>query len=77
LQPLALAASLAVCLATGVTIGVRLGGGGSPSVMSVTSVPTRAVAPAGSPGSDVRRQLQITSPGGTRIIWTFHQELDL
>jgi hypothetical protein len=78
LHPLALAAALAVCLATGVTIGVRLGGGGSASVMSVTSVPTRAVAPAASPaGSDVRRQLQITSPGGTRIIWTFHQELDL
>jgi hypothetical protein len=78
LQPLALAAALAVCLVTGVTIGVRLGGGGSPSVMSVTSAPTRAVAPAARPaGSDVRRQLQITSPGGTRIIWTFHENLEL
>jgi hypothetical protein len=74
LRPLALAAALAVCLATGVTIGVRLGDRGSPSVMSVTSVPTRAVVPA---AGDVRRQLQITSPGGTRIIWTFHENLEL
>jgi hypothetical protein len=75
LQPLALAAALAVCLATGVTIGVRLDDGGAPSV---TSVPTRTVAPAARPaGSDVRRQLQITSPGGTRIIWTFHESLEL
>jgi len=71
LQPLALAAAVAVCLAVGVSIGVRLGDYGSPSV---TSMPSRAVPPA---TSDVRRQLQITSPGGTRIIWTFHQELDL
>jgi hypothetical protein len=71
LQPLALAAALAVCLAVGVSVGVRLGDDGSPSV---TSVPSPAVPPA---TSNVRRQLQITSPGGTRIIWTFHQELDL
>src|SRR5215831_3571566 len=65
-RPLALAAALAACLALGVGIGLRLGNSNSPGT-------PRAVSPA----SDVRRQLQITSPGGTRIIWTFHQELSL
>jgi hypothetical protein len=65
-RPLALAAALAACLALGVGIGLRPGDSRSPGT-------PRAV----SPPSDVRRQLQITSPGGTRIIWTFHQELSL
>ena len=66
-RPLALGAALAACLALGIGIGLRLGGTSSP------------VAPPGSivPAHDVRRQLQMTSPGGTRIIWTFHQELSL
>jgi len=66
-RPLALAAALAACLALGIGIGLRLGDGDS------SSSPSRPVRPA----RDVRRQLQMTSPGGTRIIWTFHQELDL
>jgi hypothetical protein len=66
-RPVALGAALAACLALGVSIGMRL----SDTASSVA--PPRAVAPA----ADVRRQLQITSPGGTRIIWTFHQELSL
>jgi hypothetical protein len=65
-RPLALAAALAACLALGVGIGLRLGRSNSPGTPG-------AISPAG----DVRRQLQITSPGGTRIIWTFHQELSL
>jgi hypothetical protein len=52
----------------GISIGLRLGDNAS----SITS--SRAVVPS---VRDVRRQLQMTSPGGTRIIWTFHQELDL
>jgi hypothetical protein len=71
LKPLALAAAVTVCLAIGVSIGMRLAGDGS---QSGTSMPPAAAAPA---TNDARRQLQITSPGGTRIIWTFHQELDL
>jgi hypothetical protein len=51
----------------GISIGVRI------SDNAPVIVPSRASRPA----SDVRRQLQMTSPGGTRIIWTFHQELDL
>jgi hypothetical protein len=66
-RPVALAAALAMCLVLGVSIGLRL----SDEFPPVTS--SRPVAPA----RDVRRQLQMTSPGGTRIIWTFHQELDL
>src|SRR5712671_5927144 len=68
-RPLALGAALALCLAAGVGIGVRL----SDSVSSIAT--TRAVAPA--VRADVRRQLQMTSPGGTRIIWTFHEDLEL
>lgn len=67
-RPLALGAALAACLVLGISIGIRLGN----DPASITS--SRAVAPS---VRDVRRQLQMTSPGGTRIIWTFHQELDL
>jgi hypothetical protein len=68
-RPLVLGAALAACLAIGVSIGVRLGD----NVPSVTS--SRVVAPAAR--EDARRQLQMTSPGGTRIIWTFHENLEL
>jgi hypothetical protein len=63
-KPLALAAALAACLVLGVGIGIRL------SDVSSSQ-------PAATPTRDIRRQLQMTSPGGTRIIWTFHQELNL
>jgi len=66
-RPLMLAAALAACLVLGISIGRRMGD-------HVSSVGLPPAAPA---SRDVRRQLQITSPGGTRIIWTFHQELDL
>jgi|SRR6185369_2868854 len=66
-RPVALGAALAACLALGISIGMRISD--SPSFVA----PSRAIAP----DRDVRRQLQMTSPGGTRIIWTFHQELDL
>jgi hypothetical protein len=65
-RPVALGAALAACLALGVSIGMRLSDRAS-------LFPPRATLPT----QDVRRQLQITSPGGTRIIWTFHQELSL
>ena len=67
-RPLALTAALAACLVLGIAIGLRLGDNAS----SITS--SRAVAPS---VGDVRRQLQMTSPGGTRIIWTFHEKLEL
>jgi hypothetical protein len=67
-NPLALAGALAACLVLGISIGMRLSDKGAL---------VNASRPAGPVPQDVRRQLQITSPGGTRIIWTFHQELDL
>jgi hypothetical protein len=67
-RPLALTAALAACLVLGIGIGLRFGDNAS----SITS--SRAVVPS---VRNVRRQMQMTSPGGTRIIWTFHQELDL
>jgi hypothetical protein len=67
LRPLALAAALAACLVLGISIGMRLG----------SDVPLSSSRPAATPTRDVRRQLQMTSPGGTRIIWTFHEHLEL
>ena len=63
------AGALAACLVAGVSIGLRM------------NVP-QPIAPAGRPfqgGQDQpqTRQLQFATPGGTRIIWTFHQEFDL
>jgi hypothetical protein len=72
LQPLALAVALVVCLSVGVSIGLRLGDDGFRKTAAATPA-SRANGPA----VHIPRQLQITSPGGTRIIWTFHQELDL
>jgi len=58
-----LAAALAACLIAGVTIGLRMN-------------ERQPIAPA--PASQhVVRQLQFSTPGGTRIIWTFHQEFEL
>jgi hypothetical protein len=66
-RPLALAAALAACLVLGVGIGVRFGNDSRSATSSRDLAPVR----------DGRRQLQMTSPGGTRIIWTFHEDLEL
>ena len=66
-RPLVLGAALAACLVLGVSIGVRLSDDG----------PVASLRPVVPPVRDVRRQLQMTSPGGTRIIWTFHENLEL
>ncbi len=65
-RPLALAAAVAVCLVLGVSVGVRLG-----------DREQRAVPPAPAAKEGARRQLQFSAPGGTRIIWTFHDEFEL
>jgi hypothetical protein len=68
LQPAAVAGALVACLAAGIAIGLRVNGvDPSPSVGR----------PAAGRQSPPPRQMQFASPGGTRIIWTFHQELDL
>jgi hypothetical protein len=59
-QPLAVAAMLALTVAAGVIGGQRLS---RSDVMSIE-------APISAP-DDGRRQLQFSTPGGTRIIWVF------
>ena len=64
LSPIAVAGAVAACLLIAIAIGVRLDrGGSSPAV--------------GQPPAQSPRQMQFATPGGTRIIWTFHQEMDL
>jgi hypothetical protein len=63
-RPLAVAAALAACLLLAITIGGRLDSNDARVARS---------APKATPA----RQMQFAAPGGTRIIWTFHQELDL
>jgi hypothetical protein len=70
LRPVAVAGALAACLAAGVGLGLRITtGDGRPYVER----PFQGRGPDSAPP----RQLQFATPGGTRIIWTFHQEFDL
>jgi len=63
-RPLMVAGALAACLLLAIGIGTRL------------NVNESRVAPPPAQ-SQTRRQLQFAAPGGTRIIWTFHQQLEL
>ena len=63
LRPLAVAGALAACLVAGVAFGLRMN---EPQPLAPAVVTAPAV-----------RQMQFETPGGTRIIWTFHQDLDL
>lgn len=63
LRPVAVAGALAACLIAGVSVGLRMN-------------ETQPIAPA-AVTAPAERQLQFATPGGTRIIWTFHQEIDL
>ena len=68
LQPVAVAGALAACLVAGVGIGLRING----TDVSSVERPFQGRGLQSPP-----RQLQFATPGGTRIIWTFHQELDI
>jgi hypothetical protein len=61
-QPLAVAAMVALTIVAGIVGGQRLGDrlDSPPSVASGSDVP-----------DGTRRQLQFSTPGGTRIIWVF------
>ena len=64
LSPVAVAAAVAACLLVAIGIGVR--------------IPNEENArPAAVAAPDARRQMQFATPGGTRIIWTFHETLEL
>jgi hypothetical protein len=71
--PLAVAATLVAMVALGISVGQRFGdrpmrGGASDS--TDTDLPARQ-------GPDRARQLQFSTPGGTRIIWIFSSDLNL
>ncbi len=67
-HPLAIAATVALTLATGVVVGRRL-----PPPRETRDAPAivRAVEPQ---LAAARRQLQFATPGGTRVIWVFDPE---
>jgi hypothetical protein len=66
--PLVVAGAVAACLVVGISIGVRL----NPVVRDVAPTPGAQAA-----GQGARRQLQFVTAGGTRIIWTFHENFEL
>jgi hypothetical protein len=68
LRPIAVAGALVACLIAAIGIGLRINTG--------DVSPTYVARPFQGRGQPPR-QLQFASPGGTRIIWTFHQEFDL
>jgi hypothetical protein len=67
-SPFVMAAAVAACLLVGVSVGLRL----NPEPRTATQKPS---ADAGAQGA--RRQLQFVTTGGTRIIWTFHENFEL
>ena len=62
-QPLAVAAMIALTIATGIIAGQRLPQPRTGSMEPVSTAP-----------EEPRRQLQFSTPGGTRIIWVFDPE---
>lgn len=65
-QPLAMAALVVAMIVAGAAVGRRADWG---------DVPAPATVAAHHEGE--RRQLQFSTPGGTRIIWMFNSEFDL
>ncbi len=74
-RPFAVAAVVALMVAVGVVTGRRMT---SDEAIPPTVTRTASTVPAGgsSAGSEMR-QLQFASPGGTRIIWIFDQNVRL
>jgi hypothetical protein len=68
LRPIAVAGAVAACLLVAIAVGLRINPGDVAPVSAGRPSPSRQSPP---------RQMQFASPGGTRIIWTFHQEMDL
>jgi hypothetical protein len=71
LRPAAIAAVAALLVVVGTLAGHRIADRPSPA-----PTPDPVTALGGSTGDD-RRQLQFATPGGTRIIWIFDQNLRL
>ena len=66
-RPLAVGAVLALMVASGVVVGRRI-----PVAVDEHAGVVQSVPDAGE-----RRQVQFSTPGGTRIIWVFNSDLDL
>jgi hypothetical protein len=71
-QPLAVAATLVAMIAVGIAIGGRFPGGAN-----VATAPAGDERGAAAQPPERARQLQFSTPGGTRIIWIFNSNLDL
>ena len=69
IQPLLVAATIALMIGTGAVAGRR-------AALQPPTVATHA-APAPETGEQEKRQLQFATPGGTRIIWVFNPEFQL
>jgi hypothetical protein len=74
-RPLAVTAVVALMVVVGVVTGRRMS---NDETVSAISPRTASIVPAGgsSAGSEMR-QLQFSTPGGTRIIWIFDQNFRL
>jgi hypothetical protein len=66
-NPLAVGAVLALMVASGVVAGLRMS----------APVDDTAVMMLRAPGAGERRQVQFSTPGGTRIIWTIDPDFRL
>lgn len=73
-RPLTFAAAAAMLMTVITVAGHR---GKSAPTVDDPSMPPARVADAGASGSTSTRQLQFATPGGTRIIWIFDENLRL
>jgi hypothetical protein len=71
LRPLALAAAGALLVVVGTVTGHR------PEAPPLAAPAADPISTIGGSSGDDRRQLQFSTPGGTRIIWIFDQNLRL
>jgi hypothetical protein len=71
-QPLAVAATVVAMIGVGIAIGGRFDGGAT-----VATAPRGDERGAAAQQPERARQLQFSTPGGTRIIWIFTSDLEL
>jgi hypothetical protein len=81
LRPMFVVATVAALIAVGTVTAIKTDlSGRSSSALTDTTLPTSTSARNSSAESTVdasSRQLQFSTPGGTRIIWVFNSDLNL